>query len=96
MGHIVAGKYDLERANWVIGKGYADLVAFGRPFVANPDLLRRLAEELPLAEFAGVAWHGASLSRPFKITIPWPSISTGTRSLLARTVISKHLKLPLP
>jgi 2,4-dienoyl-CoA reductase-like NADH-dependent reductase (Old Yellow Enzyme family) len=35
---IVAGKYDKVRAEWVLSKGYADLVAFGRPFVANPDL----------------------------------------------------------
>jgi N-ethylmaleimide reductase len=48
---IVAGKYDLGRAEWVISKGYADLVAFGRPFIANPDLPRRLAEGLPLASF---------------------------------------------
>ena len=46
---IVAGNYTRERADWVIGKGYADLVAFGRPFVANPDLPRRLKEGLPLA-----------------------------------------------
>ncbi len=48
---IVAGKYDLARANWVLEKGYADLVAFGRPFVANPDLPRRLAEGLSLSPF---------------------------------------------
>jgi len=48
---IVAGKYDTARAEWVLSKGYADLVALGRPFVANPDLPRRLAEGLPLAEF---------------------------------------------
>ena len=35
---IVAGKYDKVRAEWVLSKGYADLVAFGRPFVSNPDL----------------------------------------------------------
>ncbi|MBV8049358.1 MAG: alkene reductase [Paludibacterium sp.] len=46
---IVAGNYDLARAEWVLRQGYADLVAFGRPFVANPDLPRRLAERLPLA-----------------------------------------------
>jgi N-ethylmaleimide reductase len=46
---IVAGKYDKARAEWVLSKGYADLVAFGRPFVANPDLPRRLAQGLPLA-----------------------------------------------
>jgi N-ethylmaleimide reductase len=46
---IVAGKYDKARAQWVLSKGYADLVAFGRPFVSNPDLPRRLAKDLPLA-----------------------------------------------
>ncbi|NBB11883.1 alkene reductase [Pseudomonas sp. SLFW] len=46
---IVAGNYDVARAEWVIAQGYADLVAFGRPFVANPDLPRRLAHDLPLA-----------------------------------------------
>lgn len=46
---IVAGNYDRARAEWVIGKGYADLVAFGRPFVANPDLPLRLEHDLPLA-----------------------------------------------
>jgi len=48
---IVAGKYDKVRAEWVLSKGYADLVAFGRPFLANPDLPRRLAKGLPLAAF---------------------------------------------
>src|SRR5476651_2454046 len=48
---IVAGKYDMARAEWVLSKGYADLVAFARPFVANPDFARRLAEGLPLAAF---------------------------------------------
>jgi N-ethylmaleimide reductase len=48
---IVAGKYDEARAEWVLSRGYADLVAFARPFVANPDLPHRLAEGLPLAPF---------------------------------------------
>ncbi|GAB3252298.1 alkene reductase [Chitinimonas naiadis] len=55
---IVAGKYDQPRADWVLDKGYADLVAFGRQFVANPDLPRRLAEDLPLAEFDGSTLFG--------------------------------------
>ena len=55
---IVAGKYDIARAEWVLSKGYADLVALGRPFVANPDLPRRLAEGLPLAEFDGSTLFG--------------------------------------
>jgi N-ethylmaleimide reductase len=46
---IVAGNYDRARAEWVIAKGYADLVAFGRAFVGNPDLPLRLERDLPLA-----------------------------------------------
>lgn len=46
---IVAGNYDKARAEWVIAQGYADLVAFGRPFVGNPDLPARLEQDLPLA-----------------------------------------------
>ncbi len=69
---IVAGKYDLDRANWVIGKGYADLVAFGRPFVANPDLPRRLLENLPLTEFAGDTLFGGD-ERGYSDYPAWPT-----------------------
>lgn len=48
---IVAGRYDVARANEVIESGYADLVAFGRPFIANPDLPYRLMHQLPLSAF---------------------------------------------
>ena len=33
-----------------VENGKADLVAFGRPFIANPDLVKRLRENLPLNE----------------------------------------------
>ncbi|GHD68941.1 alkene reductase [Jeongeupia chitinilytica] len=46
---IVAGRYDAARAEAVLAAGWADLVAFGRPFVANPDLPARLQHRLPLA-----------------------------------------------
>ncbi|MGO4502529.1 alkene reductase [Dyella sp. 2YAF14] len=55
---IVAGHYDLEKAHWVLGHGYADFVAFGHPFVANPDLPHRLAENIPLAPFEGESLFG--------------------------------------
>jgi N-ethylmaleimide reductase len=44
---IVAGKYTQEKADWVIDNNYADLVAFGRPFIANPDLPQRMSQGLP-------------------------------------------------
>jgi len=46
---IVAGKVTKERAENILGQGYADLVAFGRPFIANPDFPTRLEKGIPLA-----------------------------------------------
>ncbi|GBH24081.1 alkene reductase [Burkholderia vietnamiensis] len=46
---IYAGKYTAERAREAIAAGRADLIAFGRPFVANPDLPARLRSGPALA-----------------------------------------------
>jgi len=46
---IYAGKYTAERARAALSEGWADLIAFGRPFVANPDLTERLRHGTPLA-----------------------------------------------
>jgi N-ethylmaleimide reductase len=45
---IANGGYGRETADAVIARGEADLVAFGIPFLANPDLPRRLREGAPL------------------------------------------------
>ncbi|MGY0398456.1 MAG: alkene reductase, partial [Ostreibacterium sp.] len=34
----------------ILNAGHADLVAFGRSYVANPDLVARFEHSLPLAE----------------------------------------------
>ncbi|WP_312847233.1 alkene reductase [Chitinophaga polysaccharea] len=47
---IYAGKYTVARAGEALQKGWADLIAFGRPFIANPDLPYRLQHQLPLNE----------------------------------------------
>jgi N-ethylmaleimide reductase len=39
-----------ERGNRLIAEGLADLIAFGRPYIANPDLVHRFAAGAPLAE----------------------------------------------
>ena len=46
---IYAGKYTGESARTALNEGWADLIAFGRPFVANPDLPARLRTNAPLA-----------------------------------------------
>lgn len=45
---IYSGKYDKEKAEAAIRQGWADLIGFGRPFIANPDLPFRLKNNLPL------------------------------------------------
>ncbi|WP_333973104.1 alkene reductase [Alteromonas mediterranea] len=40
---IYAGRYTAERGERLIDSGLGDLVAFGRPFIANPDLPARIA-----------------------------------------------------
>lgn len=44
---MVNNGYDRSLAEQALADG-ADLVAFGRPFIANPDLVRRLRENAPL------------------------------------------------
>lgn len=39
---ILSGGYDRDRAEADLSSGTADLIAFGRPFLANPDLVERL------------------------------------------------------
>ncbi|HEX5692994.1 MAG TPA: alkene reductase [Arenimonas sp.] len=47
---ILAGDYDATRAETDLVAGRADLIAFGRPFIANPDLPARMAAGAPLAD----------------------------------------------
>jgi N-ethylmaleimide reductase len=48
---IAAGGFEPETAAAVVEKGDADLVAFGRHFVANPDLPKRIRLGLPLNDY---------------------------------------------
>jgi N-ethylmaleimide reductase len=48
---IAAGGFEPETAEAVIADGIADAVAFGRHFISNPDLPRRIQLQLPLAEY---------------------------------------------
>jgi len=46
--YIANSGYDKARANAALADGQADLVAFGIPFLANPDLPQRFAKNTPL------------------------------------------------
>ena len=51
-------KLTLELAEKVLAAGEADLFCFGRPFMANPDLVERMATGAPLADAPKETWYG--------------------------------------
>lgn len=46
---IINGGFDQEKGNKVIADNLADLVAYGTPYISNPDLVARFAQHAPLA-----------------------------------------------
>lgn len=47
---ILSGGYDKQRAEADIQSGLGDLIAFGRPFIDNPDLVERFKNNWPLSQ----------------------------------------------
>lgn len=45
---ILSGGYTLALAERDVASGFADLVAFGKPFISNPDLVERFRKNFPL------------------------------------------------
>ncbi len=56
--YIANGGYDRPRAERAIASGAADLVSFGAPYVANPDLVERFALEAPLNKPDPATFYG--------------------------------------
>ncbi len=56
--YIANNGYDLELAASRLAEDKADLFAFGRPFIANPDLVERLKTSAPLAAFDQATLYG--------------------------------------
>lgn len=57
---IYAGRYTAERGTRILEAGLADLIAFGRPFIANPDLPNRLAHGWPLNAVDASSMYGGT------------------------------------
>ena len=55
---IGAGNYTPEKAQDLIGKGLIDAAAFGRSYIANPDLVARLQHNAPLNEQRPELFYG--------------------------------------
>jgi N-ethylmaleimide reductase len=55
---IAAGGFDAASAAAAVQDGDADLIAFGRDFIANPDLPHRVRDNLPLNAYDRDTFYG--------------------------------------
>jgi N-ethylmaleimide reductase len=56
--YVANNGYDLALANKVLAADAADLIAFGKPFISNPDLVERLKTGAPLNDFDKATFYG--------------------------------------
>jgi N-ethylmaleimide reductase len=56
--YLANNRYDRGMAEEAIRSGRVDLVSFGRPFIANPDLVERLRTGAPLADAPKETYYG--------------------------------------
>lgn len=56
--YLANNGYDLQLASARVSEGKADLVAFGRPFISNPDLVERLKRGAALAALNPATLYG--------------------------------------
>ena len=59
---IAAGGFTGETANAAIEAGHADAFAFGRIFISNPDLPRRLQRGFPLTPYNRATFYGGDVA----------------------------------
>ncbi len=52
--------YDKALGNEAIASGHADVVAYGVPFIANPDLVARFKQDAPLNEADSATFYGGA------------------------------------
>jgi N-ethylmaleimide reductase len=55
---IANGGITPDAAQELVGAGAVDMIAFGRPFLANPDLPARIRSAAPFNEPRSVGWYG--------------------------------------
>lgn len=57
---ISAGGYTHDSAESLLAAGGADAVAFGRNYIANPDLVERLSRNAPLNPYDRATFYGGA------------------------------------
>lgn len=70
--YIANGGYDRARAIEAIASGKADMIAFGKPFIGNPDLVERLRRNAPIIDAPPDTYYGGGA----KGYIDFPTLGT--------------------
>jgi N-ethylmaleimide reductase len=73
---MVNNGYNRTMALDAVASGTADLVAFGKPFISNPDLVRRLREDAPLQPLVQATLYGGGAAG----YTDYPTLDTATTS----------------
>jgi 2,4-dienoyl-CoA reductase-like NADH-dependent reductase (Old Yellow Enzyme family) len=68
---IAAGGFTRETAQQTLESGDLDLIAFGRPFIANPDLVERMQQDRPINGADRATWYGDSGERGYTDYPTW-------------------------
>jgi N-ethylmaleimide reductase len=72
---ILCGSYTANSAEADLESGKADLIAFGRPFIANPDLVERLKTGAELAQFDPATLYAPSINGFEEGYIDYPALT---------------------
>ncbi|SEW52816.1 alkene reductase [Chitinophaga arvensicola] len=68
---IIAGGFTVESAEEILQRQYVNLVAFGKLYISNPDLVERIKNDIPLADWDETTfYHGGD-----KGYIDYPAIA---------------------
>nr|WP_253718044.1 hypothetical protein [Sphingomonas sp. AP4-R1] len=62
---IAAGGFTKDSGELALQSGDLDLIAFGRPFIANPDLVERMRHDRPINVADRAPWYGSSGERGY-------------------------------
>lgn len=74
--YLANNRYGKQLAEEALAAGRVDLVSFGRPFIANPDLVERLRVGAPLADAPKETYYGGDE----KGYSDWPTLEEATAS----------------
>lgn len=74
---IAAGGFNQDTAEQALKDGALDLIAFGKPFIANPDLVARMHNGWPLAEAPRAAFYGGQGPAGYTDFAPWNAAEEG-------------------